>query len=427
MEPPVGAERVALSREHAGGCLALALEREHACGERVAAGDVLLAEVAHEVAGIVGARQRDAGEAGAGQGVPPQRGVQLLVADRHDELVGRVLLADRRPRLEKRGDLGSQLGLLGGEQHLDGGRVRSLGGEHGGGRAQVLHAPGDAGLLGRGGVVATHRLGDLRQVAATCRRDDRGQARRLHALEAGEDPGPGREALGHQQVEEVVVEVRDAIVGEARGRGAEDRHVLPRRSEGLPVAHELPCDIAAGVLRAAALELVDGDRVGEVQHVDLLELRRGTELRGHHVERGVDEGHDPGIALADAGGLDDDEVVRRLAQRDDVAEVLGDLRSGSPRRERPEHDGPQVDGVHADAVAQERAAALAPSGVDGDDGDAELALLVGAEAAEQLVGQGGLAGSAGAGDPEDGRRTVAGGGVDLRPASRTAPRLPRAG
>ena len=44
-----------------------------------------------------------------------------------------------------------------------------------------------------------------------------------------------------------------------------------------------------GVLAAAPLELVDRDHVGEVEHVDLLQLRRGAELRRHHVQRHVDQ------------------------------------------------------------------------------------------------------------------------------------------
>ena len=84
--------------------------------------------------------------------------------------------------------------------------------------------------------------------------------------------------------------------------------LVGRRGEGLAVADQLAPHVAQRVLGAAALELVDGDRVGEVEHVDLLELRRGAELGRHHVERHVDERDDGGVALADAGGLDDHQV-----------------------------------------------------------------------------------------------------------------------
>ena len=60
-------------------------------------------------------------------------------------------------------------------------------------------------------------------------------------------------------------------------------------AELLAVAGELAAHVAQRVLGAAPLELVDGDHVGEVEHVDLLELRRRAELGRHHVERHVDE------------------------------------------------------------------------------------------------------------------------------------------
>ncbi len=71
---------------------------------------------------------------------------------------------------------------------------------------------------------------------------------------------------------------------------------------------QLAPHVAEGVGPAAALELVDGHRPGEVEHVDLLQLRGRAELGRHHVEREVDVGHDRGVALPDARCLDDDQV-----------------------------------------------------------------------------------------------------------------------
>jgi hypothetical protein len=70
----------------------------------------------------------------------------------------------------------------------------------------------------------------------------------------------------------VLVERGDPLVVEGRGGRAEHRHVLPGGTELLAVAHELAPHVAPGVLGAAPLELVDRDGVGEVEHVDLLEL-----------------------------------------------------------------------------------------------------------------------------------------------------------
>ena len=74
------------------------------------------------------------------------------------------------------------------------------------------------------------------------------------------------------------------------------------------VAPPLLADVAQGVLAAALVELVEHEDPGEVEHVDLLELARGAVLRRHHVERDVDEVDDRGVALADPGRLDDDEI-----------------------------------------------------------------------------------------------------------------------
>jgi hypothetical protein len=76
----------------------------------------------------------------------------------------------------------------------------------------------------------------------------------------------------------VLVQSGDAVVVERRGGRAEHRHVLRLLPERLTVAHQLAADVTQGVLRAAALELVDRDDVGEVEHVDLLQLRRRAEL-----------------------------------------------------------------------------------------------------------------------------------------------------
>src|SRR5690606_7028980 len=62
-----------------------------------------------------------------------------------------------------------------------------------------------------------------------------------------------------------------------------------------------------------------------------------------------------------------------------------------------------VERVGADPVTQERTAALAAGGVDCDDRDPQLVLLVHAQPADELVSEAGLAGAAGARDAEHGR------------------------
>ena len=68
LETLVGAERIALPGEHAGGILALALECEYAGGEREGAGYIFLHQEAQHLAVVLEARQRDLADLGAGQG-----------------------------------------------------------------------------------------------------------------------------------------------------------------------------------------------------------------------------------------------------------------------------------------------------------------------------------------------------------------------
>ena len=71
----------------------------------------------------------------------------------------------------------------------------------------------------------------------------------------------------------------------------EDRHARrPATLEARAVAPPLLAHVAQRVLRAAAVGLVQHDEVGEVEHVDLLELRRRAVLGRHHVDREVDAG-----------------------------------------------------------------------------------------------------------------------------------------
>ncbi len=164
------------------------------------------------------------------------------------------------------------------------------------------------------------------------------------------------------------------------------------RLERLAVALHLLPHVAQRVLRALAVELVDRHEIGEVEHVDLLELRRRAELGRHHVERHVDERRDRGVALADARRLDDHDVERRdLARGDHVGERLAHFAAGVARGERAHVDVRMLDRVHPDAIAQERAAGLAARRIDRDDRDPQAVLLVEPEAPDDLVGERALA------------------------------------
>src|SRR5690606_9513502 len=263
---------------------------------------------------------------------------------------------------------------------------------------QGLGAVGDLGLGLDALVDGAALLGDLGQVADAAAGDQDGGTR---LLERGVDLGlPVHPELLAQQAAQVREHPGDAGVVELAGDGRVDRHVLVGDLELHVVALPLLAHVAQRVLGAALVELVEHDELGEVEHVDLLELARGAEVAGHDVHREVDQVHDLRVALADAGGLDDHQVVaQRLEEADAVLQHHvggGVLAAGG---HGAHENALAAQRVHADAVAQQRAAGAAAGRVHRDHGDAHLR-EVGQEAVEQLVGHRALAGAAGTGDAD---------------------------
>ncbi len=405
MEPPVGAERVALTGEHPGRCLAGPLEREHPGGEREPAGQVLRAHEAHEIAVVTGSGHCHPRYRRARQRHAAQRRADLFAAHRVDQLLAGVLRHRRRPGVQQLAHVGVQclLGTL--EEGVQPRVVASGGGELLVRRCQVLAPACRLDLLSAALVVGADGLGDLRQIADPGRWKHRCQARGRLDRHLRQHTGGKRQALGREQSDQMLVERGDPVIVEPGRARPEHRHVRPGGTERLTVAHQLTADVAASVLRPGALELVDRHHVGEVQHVDLLKLGRRTVLGCHHVQRNVDEVDDPGVALADPRRLDHDQVVAGgPAGRDHVGDTLGQLTSGTPGRQGAEEDRGRAVGVpehvHPDAVTEQRPAAPAAGRVHRDHGGAQLVLLVDTQAAQDLVGQRGLAGSTRARDAQ---------------------------
>ena len=237
----------------------------------------------------------------------------------------RARLALRRPGRRRPRRRGRLSGLStcehrrGGAQLLDLAREPRL---RAGARLVAAHGVGDLGEVARAraGTIGTWcvlwRVATRRQRAVAERQPERRQARLQRLVQRGH-----------------------AVVVEAAGHRAEHRHLVGLVCPGLAVALHLLGDVAQRVGRALAVELVDGDELGEVEHVDLLELAGGAELRRHHVHRHVDQRHDGRVALADAGGLDDDEVeAGDLAGGDHVGQRLADLAAEVARGERAHED-----------------------------------------------------------------------------------------
>jgi hypothetical protein len=242
--------------------------------------------------------------------------------------------------------------------------------EDGLGGLQRLAFAGQRGLLADVLVIAAQGVGDFGEIPDAVGRHDGAAGRRGLDADNRQPPlGELEAALGEPRHQRLV-ERGDAVVVETRRHGAEHRHVVGLLAETLAVALVLLAHVAQRILGALAVELVDGDEVGEVEHVDLLQLAGGTELGRHDVERNVDQRHDRRVALADAGGLDHDQVeAGHLAGGDHVGQGLGDFAAGVARRQRAHVDVRMLDRVHADAVAQQRAAGALARGVDRDHGD----------------------------------------------------------
>ena len=404
LETAVGPERVALPGEHPRRVLPLPLEGEHPGGEREVARQVLLPQEPQQFPVVGVPRQRHPRDPAPGQGLAGQLGPRLAVAGHL--LLARVRLHHGRPALEQPGAGVTEVlpGVAGQRGH---GRGRRPGLVTGGGQlradfGQPLQAPRRRHLPGGLRVVAADRRGDLGQICDTGRGDDRRRAGGRAAHRGRQHSFGQVQPMPGQQPVHVLVQRGDAVVVEGGGAGAEDGHVLRPRAERLPVADQLAGHVPEGVGGTAPVELVDRDGVGEVQHLDLFQLGRRAELGGHHVQRDVSQRNDPRVALPDPGRLQDHQVIsRRLAGADDGLDILRQL-VGPPGGQRPEKQVVPVEGVHPDPVTQQRAAGPPPGRVDREHGHPQLVLLVGAQPADQLVGQRGLARAARSGDPEHG-------------------------
>ena len=339
MEATVRALRTAFTGEHARRVFALTLEREHAGGEGVEAGQVLLGTPAQDLAPVLEARERDAGDACAAQARACERLLQHLIAHGEFKNVAAVLLAQRRPFGQGLHGAAIELGLelvVALDQRRDGGEVVGPRGELGehvvvrllvaecADRAvQVEQLARDIALALRPRVVAGGAFLDLVKVADAVGGDHRTLVAVLrdHVLLVGLQR---RARLLDDGLHEGDVEtVRTRIVELARDR-AVDRHLVGGDVPQLAGALDLLLDVSESVEAAALVELVDRDKIGVVEHVDLLELGRGAVLGGHDVQARVAVVGDLGVRLADAARLDDDEVeAGGLRDVDGGLDVLG--------------------------------------------------------------------------------------------------------
>ena len=117
-----------------------------------------------------------------------------------------------------------------------------------------------------------------------------------------------------------------AVVVEVGCHGAKHRHLLGGGGPSFFVALHLLGHIAQGVGGTFAVKLVNGDKLGKVEHVDFFQLAGCAKLGRHHVHRHIHMRHDGRVALADAGSFNDDHIkARALGRRDHVGQGCADF------------------------------------------------------------------------------------------------------
>ena len=416
VEAAVGALGRALAGEHADRVLATAAIGIDAAGIGIAARQVLLAQEGEQlapgpVAGRGDLRHRLVAERLAVVLHPDRLAADLVLGD----LVGdrlqphrpfaqqaQRLAGQRLQRIVVALAQGQQRSVgLAGDQGVGGIEAQRFGQRRIGQLAQRLPVRlGTAGgrrLAVDAAVDRPALFGNLGQVAHPGAGD---QHRGARLLQRGVDLRLETGALPAQQPAQVGEHPADARIVELAGNGRIDRYVLVLDVERDPVALPLLAHVAQRILGAAAVVLVEHDQLGVVEHVDLLQLTGRAVVGGHHVHREIDQVHDLRVGLADAGGLHDHQVeVQRLQVADAILEhrIGGHVLAAGGHRSHVHAVAAQR--VHADAVAQQRTPAAAPGRVHRDHGNTH-GREAGQETVEQLVGDRGLAGAAGAGDAD---------------------------
>ena len=178
-----------------------------------------------------------------------------------------------------------------------------------------------------------------------------------------------------------------------------------RRRSAADAQRRLICACGARRRRRIDVGLVDDDEVGELDHalLDRLQVVAGVGQLQQHEH--VGHAGDRRLALADADGLDDDDVVAGgLARRSIASRVFSATPPSVPPRGRGPDERARVDrqSLHARLVAEDRAAGDARA--DGSTASTATRWPPADQVQAQRLDEGRLADPGNAGDAEPERR-----------------------
>ena len=166
-------------------------------------------------------------------------------------------------------------------------------------------------------------------------------------------------------------------LGHARaGRrlGLQDRR--PPLAGAVGLQRQIRLDGRHQAVGAFAIGLVHDEDVGDLHDAGLERLHLVARARHQRHDRDVRGADDVDLVLADADGLDDDDVLAGGVEHE--RGVAGRARQSAEmparRHAADEHAGVARVRLHADAVAEHRAAGERAGGIDGDDADRRAAL-----------------------------------------------------
>ena len=356
MEPLVGSLRTAFARKHARGVLAVALEWVNTGSVGKFTGNVFLKHPPQQIAPRFERRRHHTRNALLRQRDGVRGNLDGFAAHVVHVFVCLVLLAHLRPRLKRIPEVRIQVPLAAFHFFLNAFdqsvRIFQFGGtKHLQSSMQRIKLIRHAGLIFYPLVVRAVVFRNLGKVPGAVRRNDVNLLRHfVRKCKAGRQlsaAGLICNRLHHRNVQAV-----GAGIVELAGHGSVHRHVLQRVVPAVVVPLDLFLYIAQRIQCTAFVELIEGNQVRKIQHVDLLQLRSGPVFGGHDVQRSGAVLQNFRVGLADSTGFQDHQVKPSgLNNLNGFCHVTAQGQVALPGCQRAHVHVGVLDGVHADAVA----------------------------------------------------------------------------